>query len=75
MVELHVRPESQRSGVGSRLLDALLNAQPHDRALLTTDPESPAAAFYRRRGWERVGSLRVGMRTKAVLGKNHIGSA
>lgn len=75
VVELHVRPESQRSGVGSRLLDALLSAQPHERALLSTDPESPAAAFYRNRGWQRVGSLRVGTRTKAVLGKSDIGSA
>ena len=33
IVELHVRPASQRRGVGSALLAQLLTRQPHDRAL------------------------------------------
>src|SRR5581483_7304192 len=41
VVELHVRPESQRRGIGTRLLETLLASQPHDRALLTADPEKP----------------------------------
>lgn len=75
VVELHVRPDSQRSGIGTRLLDALLTAQPHDRAVLSADPDTAAAAFYRKHGWQRVGSLSAGTRPKAVLGKTGIGGA
>ena len=48
IVELHVRPAYQRSGIGSRLLAQLLSRQPHDRALLST-----SAAPARRAGSTR----------------------
>jgi ribosomal protein S18 acetylase RimI-like enzyme len=43
VVQLHVLPSAQRTGIGARLLDALLEAQPHDRALLSMDPQSEIA--------------------------------
>ena len=55
VVELHVRPEDQRSGVGSRLLDALLAGLPHRQALLSTQVDNDKARpFYEKHGWEVV---------------------
>jgi ribosomal protein S18 acetylase RimI-like enzyme len=55
VVELHVSPESQRGGVGSRLLERLLHGLPHAQALLSTQVENEKARpFYERHGWEVV---------------------
>jgi len=55
VVELHVRPEDQRSGIGTSLLDALLEGLPHAQALLSTQVDNAKARpFYERHGWEVV---------------------
>jgi ribosomal protein S18 acetylase RimI-like enzyme len=55
VVELHVRPEDQRRGLGTQLLDALLEGLPHAQALLSTQVDNEKARpFYARRGWEVV---------------------
>jgi ribosomal protein S18 acetylase RimI-like enzyme len=55
VVELHVAPERQRGGVGSQLLDALLDGLPHNQALLSTQVENTKARpFYEKHGWEVV---------------------
>jgi ribosomal protein S18 acetylase RimI-like enzyme len=70
VVQLHVAPAAQRAGIGARLLDALLADQPHDRALLSMDPESPTAApFYRRHGWRKVSTWNHEAGSRLVLGK------
>jgi ribosomal protein S18 acetylase RimI-like enzyme len=52
VVELHVRPESQRRGVGSALLAALLDGLPHRQALLSTQVDNEKARpFYEQEGW------------------------
>lgn len=68
-VELAVRPEHRRRGLGLHLHDALLDGLPHERALLQTDadPDGPGHSLYRRRGWHVIGSLPEG---KAVMGKH-----
>ena len=55
VVELHVRPEDQRSGIGARLLAALLDGLPHRQALLSTQVDNrKARPFYEKHGWEVV---------------------
>jgi ribosomal protein S18 acetylase RimI-like enzyme len=55
VVELHVRPEAQRAGVGSRLLAELLDGIPHRQALLSTQVENAKARpFYEKHGWQIV---------------------
>jgi ribosomal protein S18 acetylase RimI-like enzyme len=55
VVELHVRPESQRTGIGSALLEALLDGLPHRQALLSTQVDNEKARpFYERHGWQVV---------------------
>jgi ribosomal protein S18 acetylase RimI-like enzyme len=50
--ELAVRPDLQGRGIGSRLHDAVLEALPHDRAVLSALADNvPVVGFYRRRGW------------------------
>lgn len=70
--ELHVRPPAQGTGLGRRLLGALLDGQSTDTALLTTpDAETRARRFYRAGGWQDlVRDLRFpgDPRTFAVLG-------
>ena len=52
-VELAVRPDSQRRGIGGGLHDALLAGLPHHRALLSTwREERPARRLYLKRGWQ-----------------------
>ncbi len=59
--ELHVRPERQRGGIGKRLLDALLAAQPNDRALLTANPaKAQPVPFYRKHGWLELAQVTFG---------------
>lgn len=61
IVELHVRPLRQRSGIGSALLAQLLTRQPHDRALLTTQTGSrKARSFYAKNGWGELASVDFG---------------
>lgn len=61
VVELHVRPSRQRSGIGSLLLAQLLTRQPHDRALLSTQRGSrKARAFYRKNGWSELAEVDFG---------------
>jgi GNAT superfamily N-acetyltransferase len=72
VVELHVRPDRQRTGIGTRLLDALLARQPHARALLTADPTSASALpFYEQHGWEPLADVELvlGAGTRVVLGR------
>ena len=50
--ELHVRPTHQGTGLGRRLLDALLSGVPTRTAVLTTpDADTRARRFYRAGGW------------------------
>ena len=52
VVELHVRPEDQRGGIGSALLDELLDGLPHRQALLSTQVDNDKARpFYEKHGW------------------------
>jgi ribosomal protein S18 acetylase RimI-like enzyme len=61
IVELHVRPSSQRRGIGSALLAQLLSRQPHDRALLSTQLASrKARSFYAKNGWEELAKIDFG---------------
>jgi ribosomal protein S18 acetylase RimI-like enzyme len=72
VVELHVRPDRQRQGVGSRLLGDLLARQPHDRALLTArEGSAQARAFYAKHGWEELTAIAwgEGYGRSIVLGK------
>jgi ribosomal protein S18 acetylase RimI-like enzyme len=72
VVELHVAPDRQRRGIGSRLLDALLARQPHARALLTADPAgAQALPFYAKHGWAAVAEVELvpGRGRRVVLAK------
>jgi ribosomal protein S18 acetylase RimI-like enzyme len=61
IVELHVRPSSQRRGIGSSVLAQLLSRQPHDRALLSTQLGSRKARdFYAKNGWSELASIDFG---------------
>jgi ribosomal protein S18 acetylase RimI-like enzyme len=52
-VELHVRPECRREGIGARLHDALLAGLDGPTAVLSTDrTNEPALSLYRSRGWQ-----------------------
>lgn len=58
VVELAVAENERRQGVGGLLMDSLLGDD-FGRALLSADadPTSPAAQFYKFRGWQRLGLL------------------
>ncbi len=61
VVELHVRPSRQRTGIGSLLLAQLLTRQPHDRAVLSTQSGSrKARSFYAKNGWEELTDVDFG---------------
>jgi ribosomal protein S18 acetylase RimI-like enzyme len=61
IVELHVRPSRQRSGIGSALLAQVLTRQPHDRALLSTQSGSrKARRFYAKNGWTELADVDFG---------------
>jgi len=61
VVELHVRPAWQRTGIGSALLAQLLTRQPHDRALLSTQAGSrKARGFYAKNGWRELAEVDFG---------------
>lgn len=58
VVEVAVHPDGQRRGTGRRLLETLLRASPHDRALLgTRRVDSPARRLYLRTGWSVLGDV------------------
>jgi ribosomal protein S18 acetylase RimI-like enzyme len=72
VVELHVRPDRQRRGIGTRLLAELLARQPHDRALLTARENSAQArSFYAKNGWDELTAIEweEGYARSVVLGK------
>jgi ribosomal protein S18 acetylase RimI-like enzyme len=61
IVELHVRPSSQRRGLGSALLAQLLTRQPHNQALLSTQLGSrKARSFYAKNGWTELANIDFG---------------
>lgn len=77
IVELHVRPAYQRSGIGSRLLAQLLTRQHHDRALLSTQRSSrKARGFYAKNAWRELAEVDfgVGYPPYLVLGKKLSGN-
>jgi ribosomal protein S18 acetylase RimI-like enzyme len=52
LAELAVDPQHQGRGIGSRLHDAVLERQPHDRAVLSAlAGNSRVIRFYEDRGW------------------------
>jgi ribosomal protein S18 acetylase RimI-like enzyme len=54
-VELHVRPEFRRQGIGGTLHDALLDGLESRTAVLSTQVDNHAAlALYQGRGWQVV---------------------
>jgi ribosomal protein S18 acetylase RimI-like enzyme len=54
-VELHVRPEYRRRGLGGALHDELLSGLASRTAVLSTQTDNePALALYRERGWQVV---------------------
>ncbi len=57
-VEIAVEPRYQGIGVGSLLHDRLLATADEPRAVLTVHAHAPAARFYARRGWQRLGWLK-----------------
>lgn len=60
---LFVHPDHEGRGAGRALLARALEAlwsEGHERALLTTDPNTRAEAFYRRGGWRAVGTNALG---------------
>ncbi len=72
VVELHVRPDRHRQGIGTRLLDDLLARQPHDRAVLTARESSQQArSFYAKHGWQELAAIAwgEGYGRSIVLGK------
>jgi ribosomal protein S18 acetylase RimI-like enzyme len=77
LVELAVRPDDQRRGLGGALHDALIDSAPdHSTAVLSTlDADTPARRLYRRRGWRPIGALpptRIGR--FVVMGLDLVGS-
>lgn len=62
VVELHVHPAWQRGGIGTALLTALLDAQPYDRVLLSTQAGSrQARSFYAKNGWTELAPVEFGV--------------
>lgn len=51
LVELAVMPDWQGQGIGSRLLDTLLEGLTYHTAVLSTWPGTKAEKLYLRRGW------------------------
>ncbi len=54
VVELAVRPDHRRGGLGGRLLARLVGS---GGGWLITPADAPAAAWYERRGWTRAGPV------------------
>jgi len=56
VVDLAVRPRSQRQGIGSRLHDLLLEHLPHAAAVLSArQDDAGAQRLYHGRGWQEIG--------------------
>jgi ribosomal protein S18 acetylase RimI-like enzyme len=70
LVALHVAPEQHRHGLGSRLLDGLLDGVDAPRVLLSTQSgANPARAFYRAHGFREVAALPYGEVPFLILGR------
>ncbi|WP_075938045.1 GNAT family N-acetyltransferase [Halosegnis longus] len=55
LVELGVAPDRRRTGLGTRLVDRLLEGVTRRRVILTTESDNHAAqSFYEQTGWEAV---------------------
>jgi ribosomal protein S18 acetylase RimI-like enzyme len=55
LVELAVRPDLRRRGIGARLHDELLSGLDSPTAVLSTEVDNEAAlGLYERRGWKLV---------------------
>ena len=54
VVEVAVEPAAQSTGIGGQLLERLTDGGP---GWLLARADAPAAAWYRRHGWEHVGSV------------------
>lgn len=59
MIELDVREDYRRRGIGRQLLETLLAQQDAPYATLLADPDAPAHAMYQRWGWRLVGAVRA----------------
>ncbi|WP_329423580.1 GNAT family N-acetyltransferase [Streptosporangium sp. NBC_01495] len=60
VIELDVRKDYRRRGIGRQLLETLLAQQDvASYATLLADPDAPAHAMYRRWGWQVVGPVRA----------------
>ncbi|WP_329084984.1 GNAT family N-acetyltransferase [Streptosporangium sp. NBC_01469] len=59
VIELDVREDYRRRGIGRQLLETLLAQQDAPYATLLADPDAPAHAMYQRWGWRLVGAVRA----------------
>lgn len=58
IMNIAVDPEFRRRGIGRALMQAVLDARPHDSAVLMVQEENTAAQeLYRELGFERTGYL------------------
>lgn len=60
---LFIRPQWEGKGLGRRLMDVTLQAlwqAGHQRATLSTEPETRAYRFYVRQGWRHTGFNAIG---------------
>jgi len=58
VIDLAVRRDWRRRGVGRRLLATLLDSRTEERATLSVQPlAEESQAFYRRLGWQCVGRV------------------
>ncbi|WP_440098601.1 GNAT family N-acetyltransferase [Streptosporangium sp. H16] len=58
VIELDVRNDYRRRGIGRQLLETLLAQQNAPYATLLANPDAPAHAMYQRWGWRLVGVVR-----------------
>ena len=60
VIDLAVREDYRKRGIGRALLDTLLGNRPEERATLTVQPiATDTKQFYAHLGWQRLGSTRA----------------